>query len=404
VELTKRAVDALTYQGENGAACYLWGDDPTGFGCRVYPSGKKSFTVSYYVAGRRRFLILGRYGALTVEQARVKALVAIGKALEGIDPAAKREDARSGATVGELCDTYMERHAKLKKRSWKADHRNLELHILPAWGKRKARSITRGDVAALHSSLGKTYPSLANRVAALVRTLFNLAERWGLVPEGFPNPATHLELFRETKRERWVTPDELPRLAAAIDQESNQSARYALWLYLLTGCRRNELLATRWEDVDWTRSELRLTDPKATGTAKQPRYVPLSAPALALLRQIPRVEGNPYVLPGARRGGHLVNIERPWQRVRAVAGVEDVRLHDLRRTVGSWLAQAGNSLHLIGRVLGHTNASTTAIYARFAQDHVREALEQHGARIMGVAGITPSAEVVEITQGKKDTA
>jgi integrase len=236
--------------------------------------------------------------------------------------------------------------------------------------------------------------------------MFELARRWGFVPEGHPNPARDIDHFKEAKRDRWVTPEELPRLAQAINEEPNESARFALWLYLLTGARKSELLAARWENVSFERAELRLPETKAGRI----HYIPLSSPALALLQQIPRESGNPYVLPGrgprgataeekAKNPAHLVNIDKPWQRVRKAAGVEDVRLHDLRRTVGSWLAQAGNSLHLIGRVLNHSNASTTAVYARFAEDNVRAALEQHGARIMGAAGLAPAADVVELKKG-----
>jgi len=168
--------------------------------------------------------------------------------------------------------------------------------------------------------------------------------------------------------------------------------------FSLTGARKSELLRARWEDLDWQRRELRLPDTKAGRV----HYLPLSGPALTILEQLPRLEGSPHILPGAVEGAPLVNISKPWGRVRKAAEVEDVRLHDLRRTVGSWLAQAGNSLHLIGRVLNHSNTSTTAIYARFGQDHAREALEQHAARLLGAAGMNPEgkAEVVEITKAK----
>jgi integrase len=225
--------------------------------------------------------------------------------------------------------------------------------------------------------------------------MFELGRRWGFVPEDHHNPAQGIDDYREHKRDRWVTPEELPRLAQAINEEPNESARNALWLCLLTGARKSELLTARWDWIDWTRGELRLADTKAGRV----HHLPLSAPALALLREIPRVEGNPFILPGKVPEAHLVNVSKPWGRVRAAAGVDDVRLHDLRRTVGSWLAQAGNSLHLIGRVLNHSKQSTTAVYARFGEDSVRAALEQHGARIMGAAGLTPAADVVELRKG-----
>lgn len=418
MKLTKRAIDAATYQGDGNARCVLWDDEIPGFGCRVYPSGRKVFVLSYRAGTRKRLLTVGTFGVLTVDQARRDARAALVQAERGADPLAERERERQGETVADLCRAYMARHGSAK-RSGDADQRRIDRHILPRWGRLKARAIKRADVAALHGKLRAT-PYEANRLLALLSKLFALAERWGFVPEGHPNPARGIDRFHEAKRDRWVTPDELPRLAQAIDAEPNETARFALWLYLLTGCRKSELLNARWDDVDWARAELRIPETKAGRV----HYVPLSAPALALLREMPRVEGNPYLLPGrgphryftagevnlallgataaekARTPSPLVNIWKPWDRVRKAAGVEDVRLHDLRRTVGSWLAQAGNSLHLIGRVLNHSNQSTTAVYARFGEDSVRAALEQHGARIMGAAGLTPAAEVAELPQKK----
>lgn len=399
-KITKRIMDSLTYQitvsegviSGSRATCYCWDTTLTGFGCRIYPSGAKSFVVAYTLAGRRRILVLGPYGVLTVEQARALAQTALAEALAGVDPGAAKAEARKAPAVGDLCTAYLERHAKAKKRSWTDDQRRIDRHLLPAWGARKARDITRADVAALHSRIGKAHPYEANRTLALIHKMYGLAEAWGFVPEGHPNPARAIDRFAEVKRDRWITPAELPRLAEAINSEPNQSARFALWLYLLTGLRKSELLKARWEDVDLGRRELRLPTTKAGRT----HYIPLSEPAVALLREIPRDDGNPHLFPGAVPGAALVNIDKPWRRVRTAAGIQDARLHDLRRTVGSWLAQAGNSLHLIGRVLNHTSPSTTAVYARFGQDQAREALEQHAQRLLGAAGLRPTAEVVEI--------
>jgi integrase len=397
MRLTKRTIDAATYEGAGNARFVLWDTDPPGFGLRVYASGKKAFVLSYRSNGRKRMMTVGSYGALTLDQARTQARAMLAKVETGAtDPLEDRRKATQGETLRDLAAAYMDRHGNAK-RSGAEDQRRIDRHILPAWGGRKARDITRADVAALHSRIGRAAPYEANRTLALLSKLFALAEVWGFVPAGHPNPARAIDRFREEKRDRWVTPEELPRLAEAINREPNQSARHALWLYLLTGARKTELLQARWEDVDWRRGELRLPETKAGRV----HYLPLSGPALALLRQIPRDADNPFILPGAKPGAHLVNISKPWLRVRSAAGVADVRLHDLRRTVGSWLAQAGNSLHLIGRVLNHSNTSTTAVYARFGQDQVREALEQHAQRLLGVAGMGPkSAEVVDITHRK----
>jgi integrase len=396
VRLTKRILDATAYEGDSKSRYVLWDEDPPGFGCRIYPSGKKAFVLSYRVEGRKRLMTLGTFGALTLDGARKAARAALAKVeTQAGDPLAERQKAARGETVADLCREYMERHGNGKK-SGEDDQRRINKHILPAWRGLKARAIKRSDVAALHSKIGKAHPYEANRVLALLSKMFGLARRWGFVSDDHPNPARDIDRFRELKRDRWITPEELPRLAKAINEEPNETARFALWLYLLTGARKTELLKARWEDLDETRAELRLADTKAGRT----HYIPLSAPALALLNQIPRIPDNPYILPGRVEKASLVNIDKPWRRVRKAAGVEDVRLHDLRRTVGSWLAQAGNSLHLIGRVLNHTNQSTTAVYARFGEDHVRAALEQHAERLLGAAGMKPSADVVEIKRAK----
>ena len=392
MNLTIDTIKSAAYHGTNNARCVLWDDKIPGFGLRVYPSGKKAFVLSYRTTdGRKRMMTIGTYGVLTLDQAEKKARAAGVKVETGADPLAERETARQGETLAELCTAYLERHASQKK-TGADDERRINRHILPKWRSLKARAITRADVAALHSKIGAAAPYEANRTLALLSKMFELARRWGFVPEDHPNPARDIDRFRELKRDRWLTPAELPALAQAINEEPNQSARFALWLYLLTGARKTELLQAQWSHLDWTRAELKLPDTKAGRV----HYIPLSGPALALLRDIPPVEGNPYILPGARPGAHLVNISKPWNRVRTAANVADVRLHDLRRTLGSWMAQAGNSLHLIGRVLNHSNASTTQVYARFGEDSVRAALEQHGARLMGAAGLTPTAEIVEL--------
>lgn len=399
MKLTKRLIDAATYQGEGNARFVLWDSEVPGFGLRIFPSGKKAFLLSYRVQGRKRLMTIGAYGILTLDQARIQARALLAKVeTENADPLATRQREAQGQTIRDLCTSYMERHGDHKK-SHRDDRRRLDQHVLPAWGSLKVSAITQADVAALHAKIGKTRPYEANRTLALLSKMFELARRWDFVPRDHSNPARDIDHFKEHKRDRWITPEELPRLAQAINEEPNEVARCALWLYLLTGARKSELLQARWEHVDWNRAELKLPDTKAGRV----HYIPLSSPALALLREIPREDGNPFILPG--RGprskkdagerppqpAHLVNISKPWNRVREAAGVVDVRLHDLRRTVGSWLAQSGNSLHLIGRVLNHSNQSTTAVYARFGEDSVRVALEQHGARILDVAGVTPTA-------------
>jgi len=381
LKLTKKAVDEFKYEGDGTSRDVRWDSLLPGFGVRIYPTKQKSFVLSYRFQGRKRLLTIGRYGPLTLDQARDRARRHLASIIDGRDPLAARRAEAQGATMAELCTAYLERHA-VRKRSASDDRRRIERYILPRWNKVKVESITRAEVANLHHKIGQRAPYEANRVLVLIRKILNCARQWGFVSETYVNPASGISFHPEKSRDRWVTQQELPRLAKAIDEEPNVYARAALWLYLLTGVRKNELLGARWDDIDWDRKELHLRQTKAGRV----HYVPLSEPAIATLKILPHEENNPYILPGAKKGQHLVNISKPWLRVRKAAGVEDVRLHDLRRTVGSWLAQAGNDLHLIGKVLNHANLSTSAVYARFSQDVVHQALEEHGQRLMTAAG------------------
>lgn len=390
--LTKATIDKACYEGTSNARLVLWDHDVQGFGLRVYPSGRKAFVLSYRHLGRKRLITIGDYGVFTLDAARSKAKKLLAHVDER-DPLAERQKAQRGDTFADLARVYLERHAKARKLTWAKDESQLRRHLLKPWGALKLESIGRADVAALHRRLGQRTPIEANRVLSLLSRMFSLAQRWGMLPDTASNPARGIDRYRETERDRWVTPSELPRLTEAINNEPNQVARWALWLYLLTGARRSELLAARWSDVDIDRKILRLSRTKAG----RPHEIPLSAPALSVLDNIPRIEGNPYLLPGSKPAAPLVNIAKPWNRVRRSAGVEDVRLHDLRRTVGSWLAQAGSSLALIGKVLNHSKVSTTAIYARLGQDQAREALESYGTRLLATSG-SGTARVVPFSR------
>ncbi len=396
MKLTKSRIDSFAYEGDGMSRDVRWDDAVSGLGLRVYPSGKKAFVLSYRVKGQKRLLTLGQFGPLTLDKARDTALKQKAQVIDGKDPLEQRKATATAKTVAELCRTYLVRYA-VHKRSAGEDKRRIEQHILPLWGARKVEALRRSEIADAHHKVGEDRPYEANRRLALLRRMLNLARQWGFVDEGWPNPAVGIPMHPEVARDRWATPEELPRIAKAIDEEANVYVRSALWLYLLTGMRKGELLGAKWTDIDWDRKELRLGETKAGRV----HYVPLSPPAVAIIQAIPRQELNPHVFAGARKGKHLVNIDISWCRVRERAAVPDLRLHDLRRTVGSWLAQAGNDLHLIGKVLNHSNLSTTQIYARFSEDVVHKALDAHGARIMAAAGKTQPAEVVELRGHKK---
>ena len=236
---------------------------------------------------------------------------------------------------------------------------------------------------ALIVALGAAHPVEANRVWALLSVMFNKAIEWGRVPGDWKNPAHGVgtAIKRERSRERWITQSELPALLSAIDSEPNPYHRAAFKLYLLTGLRRSELLSLRWRDVDLTDGTLHVPLTKSGRS----HTLPLSSPARAIFAELPRELNNPHVFPAAN-GGHMADLKKPWRRVRDTAGLSDVRLHDLRRTVGSMMAQDGASLLMVGKVLNHSETRTTErAYAHLGSEAVRDAMERHGARVIDIA-------------------
>ncbi len=380
-KLTKRQIDAFSYKGGWDVR---WDEEVPGFGLRLYPSGKKAFVLSYRIKQRKHLLVLGRYGAdLTLEQAKERARKERVKIREGEDPLEEKRTSGRGKTFGDLIEDFMSRHVQKKGlKTAGAIRRRLERNIPASWKSRHADAIASWEIEELHRRIGETRPYEANRLLAILRTMYRHAPRWGYIEPSRPNPAEGFEKFKEQKRKRWVKPEELPALTQAIDQEPNVYIRAALWLYLLTGMRKSELLAAKREHVDWGRGQLRLPDTKAD----EEQYATLSGPALGILQAIPSLPDNPYLFPGAKPDQHLVNISKAWLRIRQAAGIEDVRLHDLRRTTGSWMTQAGVDLNVIKGALRHANLSTTLTYARLGEDVAREPMEEHGRRILEAAG------------------
>lgn len=388
MKLTENAdIAALLYTGIE--PCIYWGK--RGFGVRVYASGVKKYILSYRSSGRKRLLTLGEYPELSLDNAADIAAAYRLQISEGSDPVLEKRFAVSAAagmpkpqvtakkTVGALCDAYLSLHAS-KKRSGYSDERLIERFVRPAWAKLRADRINRAQVAILHTQVSKTTPGQANRLLSIIKTMWKKAAIWGYVPDNHANPAIGVTMNKEFSRERFIKPTELPRLITAVEQEPDIRVRAALWLFLLTGARKSELLEATWENIDLERRELRVPKPKQG----KPHVYPLSTRAMEVLAQLPRFAGNPYLIPGHKPGQHLVNISKPWNRVRHRAKLQDVRLHDLRRSVGSWLAMSGHSLVEIGKVLGHSSPRTTQIYARLTDDVARTALESHSQRLIEV--------------------
>ena len=388
--LTGRAVDALAVSARD---VIVWDRELAGFGVRVYPSGRKVYVVQSRAGGGPRRVTLGTHGEITATQARKRAAQVIDRIKRGEEPAALLPQA--GTTVADLAERYMSAHVAQNCNAHTASiyRGSLENHILPALGMMPLGLVERAHVSALHYRLRET-PRAANRALAVLSKMFSLAAAWGLVPDG-TNPCRAVRKYKERKRERFLSRDEYRRLGIALAEAEAEAeagregavspyAIAALRLLMLTGCRLNEILTLRWDDVDRTAGEFRLRDGK-TGT----RMVPLTPTAEAVLAGIRGVPTNPWVIVGKQPGAHLPTITAEWYRLRARAGLDDVRIHDLRHSYASRALAAGESLSMIGKLLGHADIQSTARYAHLARETERVSAARVGASIG--ADIAPAA-------------
>ena len=379
--LSKRVVDRLSV---NGKDAIFWDRDLAGFGVRVYPSGKKVFVVQTRAFGRSKRVSLGRHGDITTDIARKNATAAIARIKKGQPPVPV--EPAPDPTVADLAERYQREYVEMHCKPATISHYRLMLrkHIVPALGERLVADVEYKDILAFHNKLHHM-PTVANRAVDILVKMFNLADAWGWRPSG-SNPCRSVPRFKVEKHERFLTREELYRLgqalrAAPAERLASTHAAAAIRLLVLTGCRRNEILGLRWDDLNFDTREMRLPDSK-TGA----RMVPLTSAAADVLTGLPRTPENPWVFPGKKKGTRLVNINDSWDRVRRRAGLDGVRLHDLRHSFASRALALGESLSMIGDLLGHRMVSTTARYAHLARDSVRESSAKIaadiGARIM----------------------
>jgi integrase len=379
INLTKKLIDATPHPSHGQS--FLRDTKVPGLGVPL-TKGSKSFIMEKRIEGQMRRWTLGSYGSLTLDEARKKAQEENGKISKGENPARDRKEKLHAATFGELAKLYLKNQAPRKK-SIRHDQSMLNNHLAP-WQNRKLASIKRVDVVMLHNHIGESARYAANRTVTLLRRMFNLAKMWGVFSG--ENPAKGIELFPEEKRERFVQPVEMHKLWKAIKEEPNVYIQSTFLLSLFTGARRGEILAMEWAHLTLDTQEPVWRIPMTK--AGRAHTLTLAPPVVALLKSVPRLHGSPYVFPSHRGSGHLVNISKAWRRIRERAGLQDVRIHDLRRTVGSMLKAAGEDLTLIGKVLNHSQLSTTAIYARLNLDPVRKALDSHAEQVLELGTIT----------------
>ena len=394
---------------------FVWDETLIGFGLRVQPTGAKSYIVKYRAGPGRgaptRRVTLGRVGTLTPDEARSLARKTLGAVAHGSDPAAAKAAERRASTLQEVAEIFIAEHAEAKRKPATAAHYRslLERLVLPGLGSRKAEQVTTSDLAKLHAKM-RDRPYQANRMLAVVGCLYTFAGKRKIVPIGL-NPARGIEKFPENGRERFLTANELTRLSDAVREgetvglpydidETKPTAKHApkeaqrrtkigphaaaaVRLLILTGARLREILHLKWEQVDFERGLLLLADSK---TGK--KAIVLNAPALDILVNLPRVGA--YVIAGQAAGSGddrpRADLNRPWRAIVKRAGLNGLRIHDLRHTHASVGAGLGLGLPIIGKLLGHTQAATTARYAHLDADPLRRASEHIGSRLAAAMG------------------
>ena len=377
-KLTKRFIEAAPAKEK---AYILWDGDIPGFGVRVHPSSRKTFVLQYRIGRRSRTMSLGYTRVITPDKARGMAIAHLAAIEDNRDPLADRDDHRDALSFREIAMRFDAEHIAVHiKPSTGAEYRRaLKKAILPFLGRRPVAEVSREEIARFRHKY-RDVPYFANRCLAILSKMFNLAELWGLRPDG-SNPCRHIKKYREESRERFLSAAELRRVGQVLSEMEAErvempSALIAIRLLILTGCRLREILTLKWEHVDFDAGVLRLPDSK-TGA----KVVYLGQPALDVLRTAARLPGNPWVIWGRKPGTHLYGLQSVWERVRARAGLNDVRIHDLRHTYASAAVAAGQGLPMIGKLLGHTQVQTTARYAHLAADPVKAAAEQVSAVI-----------------------
>ena len=396
--MTKRNVDSLRIRAKDYIA---WDRDLPGFGVRVLTTGRKVFVVQARGPTGSRRLSIGPVGECTVADARKKAAVHINRIKRGDDLA--REEADPGVTVAEMADRFMRLHIQVSCASStvKLYQGVMDTHIVPELGERNLETIRRSDLVKLHQRLQGT-PRRANHTIEIFAQMFSKAEEWGLV-RGGRNPGRGIRKYRAQARERFLTRDEYRRLGEVLNQGEedgslDETAVAALRVLILTGCRRNEVLTLRWDDVDVAARELRLRDSK-TG----PRMVALTSPVEAVLNDVVRTPGNPWVFVGKGREGRRTTLQWVWNEITKRAGLHGLRLHDLRHSYASRALALGESLTMIGKLLNHVEIRTTARYAHLMQDAEKDAAARVGDMIARRVGTnTLRSGVVEESRETSD--
>lgn len=449
LNFTKKTLDGLTLP-EDGKRFTFTDTKMPGLELRITAKGTKTFSCQRWIkdTARPERVTLGRYPAMTIDQARKAALRVNSAIAEGDNPAAIRRQLKGEPTLAELFHDYLERHAKKKKRTWPEDQRSFNKYVATALGKRKLSTLTRRDFATLHAGISRTAPIQANRVIAMCSSVFGWATDTGQW-EG-ANPAAGIKRNPEKERDRFLQSSELPRFFQALAAEPSDIVRDYILASLLTGARRSNVLGMRWEELELEEGAWRIPDSKAKNGQSQ--LVTLPPQLVTVLEERRQNIRGPWVFPGTGKTGHFAEPRKGWERILARAqalgivkaladheawqeaqlieaaelalfqprqimkryadainrhdidpdsfALKDLRIHDLRRTLGSWQAKHGASLAIIGKSLNHKSLKATAIYARLDADPVRDSVTRAVDNLLAAGGISTPGDVVPFERKK----
>ncbi len=393
-KLTKKIVDAANPSDKD---YFVWDGDLPGYGLRVFPSGKKSYLVQYRSNGRSRRFTIGLHGPFTPDSARKEAMQILAEIAKGGDPAELKSKPHFETTVSELCDRYLAEGCGHKTQTTIAtDKGRIERHIKPLLGDRLVASLSRNDIKlfmkAVETGESKVDTKTGPRGRAIVKGGAGTASRTvgllgGIISFAVEslklrsdNPVHGVKRTKDNKRSRFLNSKEFRRLGAALERaqkkQINPNAIAAIRLLLFTGCRKSEILKLKWQHVDLPHRCLRLPESK-TGE----KIVHLGNAAVDLLEALPQIKGSPYVLPASKGDGHYTGLQKHWTKIREWAELDDVRIHDLRRSFASTAALSGESLLMIGNLLGHSDPKTTQIYAHLADSALQTAANETSNKI-----------------------
>jgi len=412
IRFTKSGLSALPLPKE-GARTNVYDTEVRKLAIRLTATGTRTFYVVKRDGLSMAWVRLGTFPDMTAEGARKAAERALGDFAKGINPAMAKREERQKQTLGEAYEQFHVLH--IKPRGIKSAS---EIHALwerclgampdappkkhgrkrtkhPAgvdWTKRKLDAIDNAAVRALHAGIGRTHPTMANRVLELLSSIYNRAIEWGYRSA---NPTGGIKPFKETKRDRFIQGSELPRFFISLAEDKSDDFKHFVLLSLLTGARRNNVLAMRWQDTDLQAATWRIAETKND----DPQVVALVPEAVEVLRAR-GAKGAGYVFPAASKSGYLTAPKKRWAELLARANLADLRIHDLRRSLGSWQAITGASLPIIGKSLGHKSPDATMIYARLSLDPVRQSVNTATAAMMEAGGMKTPAKVVPLRRGE----